>query len=127
MNATSTSCHDDALRADVVAELRLESFLNPDRMGVEVRGGVVSLTGFVESFAEKRAADSAARYAAGPAVQIVGVSIKRFGLPGVATSTGNSLGSREHDQNNIHRTPHEPALDVLLMNSDVPQRASPPA
>jgi osmotically-inducible protein OsmY len=50
---------DHKLRQDVLDELEFEPRVNADHIGVGVRSGVVTLTGFVPSFAEKAAAERA--------------------------------------------------------------------
>lgn len=56
---------DDRLQQEVVAELHWDPRLNAARIGVAVCDGVVTLSGEVESFAEKIAAEKAARRVAG--------------------------------------------------------------
>ncbi len=51
---------DETLRADVIAQLEWEPGVDPTHIGVAVRDGIVTLTGFVESFAAKAAAERAA-------------------------------------------------------------------
>ena len=50
---------DHQLRQDVLDELEFEPRVNADHIGVGVNSGVVTLTGFVPSFAEKAAAERA--------------------------------------------------------------------
>lgn len=52
---------DHQLRQDVLDELEFEPSVNPAHIGVSVHAGVVSLNGFVSSYAEKLAAERAAR------------------------------------------------------------------
>ena len=52
---------DKTLQANVLEELKWEPSVNPAKIGVTVRNGIVTLTGHVESYAEKIAADRAAR------------------------------------------------------------------
>ncbi len=47
---------DDEIRGDVRNRLVWDSWVNADQVRVEVRGGVVTLTGDVDSVVEKRAA-----------------------------------------------------------------------
>ena len=53
--------HNENLRDDVLAELDLDPQLDAHRIGVTVEDGVVTLTGTVSSFAEKWAAEEAAK------------------------------------------------------------------
>jgi len=52
---------DKQLQEEILAELEFEPEVRPERIGVGVDHGVVSLTGHVESYAEKLAAERAAR------------------------------------------------------------------
>lgn len=50
---------DRALQQDVLDELEFEPSLNAAHIGVTAKDGVVTLTGFVDSFKEKFAAEHA--------------------------------------------------------------------
>lgn len=52
--------HDNQLQQAVIAELGWDSSLSADHIGVMANAGVVTLSGHVESFAEKHAAERAA-------------------------------------------------------------------
>ncbi len=52
---------DPQLRHHVLDELDFEPSVDATRIGVSVNAGVVTLTGFVSSYAEKLAAERAAR------------------------------------------------------------------
>ncbi len=52
---------DAQIQADVQEELRLAPMVNATHIGVEVRQGVVTLTGHVDSYAEKWHAEQAAQ------------------------------------------------------------------
>jgi osmotically-inducible protein OsmY len=52
---------DTELRDSVLDELSWEPMVDPAEIGVSVSDGVVTLTGFVESFTEKTAAEEAAK------------------------------------------------------------------
>lgn len=56
---------DSNLRQDVLDELGWDPSVNPSDIGVTVSEGVVSLTGTVSSYAEKRAAEKAAQRVSG--------------------------------------------------------------
>jgi osmotically-inducible protein OsmY len=53
--------HDNALQAAVIEELSWEPQVTSAHIGVAAKSGVVSLTGHVESYAEKFAAEQATR------------------------------------------------------------------
>lgn len=56
---------DSQLQHDVIAELEFEPSVDHSDIGVSVTDGVVTLTGLVKSYAEKMAAERAARRVAG--------------------------------------------------------------
>ncbi|GAB1478224.1 BON domain-containing protein [Paracoccaceae bacterium] len=51
---------DTVLKAEVLAELEWEPMVDPSHIGVTVRDGLVTLTGHVKSYWQKRAAEKAA-------------------------------------------------------------------
>jgi osmotically-inducible protein OsmY len=59
--ATATATRTDAeIQTDVLSELRWEPRLNPNEVGVIAKGGVVTLTGWVDSYTKRWAAEDAA-------------------------------------------------------------------
>lgn len=56
---------DSDLQQDVISELEWEPSVDPADIGVSVHDGVVTLNGFVKSYAEKQAAECAAQRASG--------------------------------------------------------------
>ena len=53
--------NDLEIQADVLAELRWDPKINAPQIGVEVSNGVVTLSGYVESYLEKVSAEKAAK------------------------------------------------------------------
>jgi osmotically-inducible protein OsmY len=51
---------DSHLQSDVLAELKWDARVTPNEIGVAVKDGVVTLTGWVDSYTKKRAAEEAA-------------------------------------------------------------------
>lgn len=51
---------DEEIQQDVLAELRWDARVQPNEIGVVVKGGVVTLTGWVDSYIKKWAAEEAA-------------------------------------------------------------------
>ncbi|MEY4871765.1 MAG: hypothetical protein RLZZ563_1095 [Pseudomonadota bacterium] len=51
---------DHSIKSEVLAELAWEPMVNADHLGVAARDGIVTLTGHVESYWQKRAAEKAA-------------------------------------------------------------------
>ena len=56
---------DAQLKADVLAELAWDPAVNPTAIGVIVKNGVVTLTGHLDTLAQKHAAERAVRRVAG--------------------------------------------------------------
>jgi osmotically-inducible protein OsmY len=56
---------DAQLQQDVIAELKWEPSVNAAQIGVEVKNGIVTLAGHVDSYAEKYDAERAAQRVAG--------------------------------------------------------------
>ena len=56
---------DMELQRDVLDELKWDPAVNATKIRVEAKDGLVMLAGYVESFAEKWAADSAAKRVSG--------------------------------------------------------------
>jgi osmotically-inducible protein OsmY len=51
---------DEEIQRDVLGELKFEASVQPNEIGVAVKDGIVSLTGYVDSFLKKWAAEEAA-------------------------------------------------------------------
>jgi osmotically-inducible protein OsmY len=75
---------DEQIREDVLAELKWEPPVQPNEIGVTVKNGVVTLTGFVDSYTKKYAAQEAAHRVRG--VKAVANDIE-VPLPAVAERT----------------------------------------
>lgn len=56
---------DAQLKADVLAELAWDPAVNPAAIGVIVKNGLVTLTGHLDTLAQKHAAERAVRRVAG--------------------------------------------------------------
>lgn len=64
---------DLQIQQDVIAELKWEPKINAAHIGVEVKNGVVTLSGHVDHYAEKWAAEDAAKRVSG--VKIIAIEI----------------------------------------------------
>ena len=60
-SAKAPACSDDEIRNSVLLELKWDPKVTSDDIGVAVKDGVVTLTGFVPSYWEKDAAEKAAK------------------------------------------------------------------
>ena len=58
--AVSTSQIDEQIQRDVLAELKWDARVMPNEIGVAVKDGIVTLTGWVDSYSKKWAAEEAA-------------------------------------------------------------------
>ena len=64
--ATATVTHtDQEIQKDVLAELRWDAQVQPNEIGVSVKDGVVTLTGWVDSYLKKWSAEEAAHRVSG--------------------------------------------------------------
>ena len=87
---------DSQVQQDVSAELKWEPAVNAAQIGVEVKNGIVTLAGHVDSFGEKWHAERAAQRVAGVKALAVEIDVK---LPGstrrsdadIAASAENAL------------------------------------
>ena len=85
---------DSQLKRDVSEELKWEPSVNATQIGVEVKDGVVTLAGHVDSYAEKWNAESAAQRVSGVKALAVEMNVK---LPGFNARTDADIGrSAEH-------------------------------
>ena len=60
MAVTTETRTDTQIQTDVLAELKWEPRIQPNEIGVAVKDGIVTLTGTVESYTKKYAAEEAA-------------------------------------------------------------------
>jgi len=70
---------DTQLQKDVIAELNWEPSVNPADIGVEVKDGVVTLSGHVSSYSEKCNAERAAQRVSGVTALAVEMDVNLFG------------------------------------------------
>ena len=79
---------DKQLQEDVLAELAWESSINAAHVGVEVDQGVVTLSGHVDTYIEKWAAERAAKRVRGVRAVAMEVGVK---LPSAVTRTDSDI------------------------------------
>jgi len=72
------------IQKDVIDEIKWEPFLNASEIGVAVNNGVVTLSGTVNTYSKKRAAEDAAKRVAGVKAVAEEIEVKLF-----ATSVKN--------------------------------------
>jgi osmotically-inducible protein OsmY len=61
MSAPTTTWTDEQIQLDVLQELKWDARVQPNEIGVAVKDGVVTLTGWVDSYVKKWAAERAAQ------------------------------------------------------------------
>lgn len=79
---------DTELQRDVLEELKWEPSVNPAHIGVSAKEGVVTLSGHVTSFAEKYAAEKAAKRVAGVRAVANEIEVR---LPGSSQRTDQDI------------------------------------
>ena len=72
---------DKKIQQDIIDELEWEASINATEIGVSVKNGVATLSGYVNSYAEKLNAESAAQRVSGVKALIIELGVK---LPGVS-------------------------------------------
>jgi osmotically-inducible protein OsmY len=82
---------DEQIQKDVLEELKWDSRVRPNEVGVVVKDGIVTLTGWVDSFAKKWAAEEAAHRVKG--VQAVANDIEVRILPGDQRTDADVAGA----------------------------------
>lgn len=60
MTTATMTRSDEQIQRDVLAELKWDARVQPNEIGVSAKDGVVTLTGWVDSFVKKWAAEQAA-------------------------------------------------------------------
>lgn len=85
--ATETGS-DEQIQRDVLAELKWEPRVKPNEIGVMVKDGVVTLTGTVDSYAKRWAAEEAAHRVRGVKAVANGVEVR---LPGATERTDTEI------------------------------------
>ena len=81
---------DEAIQADVLEELKWDTRVRPNEIGVVVKDGIVTLTSWVDSYLKKMAAEEAAQRV--PGVKAVADDIE-VRLPGFAERTDTDLAA----------------------------------
>ena len=81
---------DEQIQQDVLAELKWDTRVLPNEIGVSVRDGVVMLTGHVDSFYKKWAAEQAAQGVRGVKAVASEIEIK---LPSTSERTDEDIAA----------------------------------
>ena len=79
---------DEAIQQDVLEELKWDTRVRPNEIGVAVKDGIVTLTGWVDSYLKKIAAEEAAHRVSGVKAVANDIEVR---LPGSAERTDADL------------------------------------
>lgn len=88
MTTVSAIRNDEEIQRDVLEELKWDMRIQPNEVGVSVHNGIVTLTGWVDSYMKKRAAEEAAHRVHGVKAVVNDIEIH---LPGSAERTDPDL------------------------------------
>jgi osmotically-inducible protein OsmY len=81
---------DEQIQRDVLAELKWEPRLSPNEIGVVVKDGVVALTGWVDSYTKRWAAEEAAHRVRGVKAVANDIDVR---LPGASARTDADIAA----------------------------------
>src|SRR6266478_101859 len=81
---------DEEIQADVLEELKWDTRVRPNEIGVAVKEGIVTLTGWVDSYLKKMAAEDAAHRVQGVKAVANDIEVR---LPGSAERTDADLAA----------------------------------
>ena len=101
---------DTQLQSDVMAELKWDPSFNAAEIGVEVKNGVVTLSGHVDKYSEKWAAEKAAQKVTGVKALAVDLDVT---LPG--SSNRSDVDIARTAENVLEWTTNWPADHVKVM------------
>src|SRR5260370_29340507 len=79
---------DEEIQTDVPEELKWDAHVQPNEIGVVVKDGIVTLTGWVDSYLKKMAAQEAAHRVRGVKAVANDIEVR---LPGFAERTDTDL------------------------------------
>jgi osmotically-inducible protein OsmY len=79
---------DEEIQIDVLEELKWDTRVRPNEIGVAVKDGIVTLTGWVDSYLKKIAAEEAAHHVPGVKAVVNDIEVR---LPGSAERTDADL------------------------------------
>jgi len=81
---------DTQLQSDIIEELKWQPDVNSANIGVSVKDGIVTLNGYVSSFAERYEAEQAAKRVYGVTAVVNDIEVK---LPGTAKRTDQDIAA----------------------------------
>ena len=104
---------DSQLQQDVIAELKWEPSVNAAQIGVEVKDGIVTLAGHVDSYAEKWDAERAAQRVSGVKALAIDMDVKLAG-----SSKRNDTDLARSAENALQWMTYLPKDSVKVMVED---------
>lgn len=102
---------DLEIQRNVMDELKWEPFLNSSEIGVAVKNGVVTLTGTVDTFSKKQAAEKAAKRVTGVKAVAEEIEVKLFPS---STKSDTDLASTIVDSLKWHSAMKEERIKVKV-------------
>jgi osmotically-inducible protein OsmY len=90
MTTTTTTRTDEQMQRDVLEEMSWDARIQPNEIGVVVKDGVVTLTGWVDSYAKKWAAERAAHRVRGVVAVANDIEVRR---PSSAERTDSDIAA----------------------------------
>ena len=107
---------DIQIQKDVMEELKWEPFLNSSEIGVAVKNGIVTLSGQVDSFSKKLAAERTAKKVAG--VKAVAEDIQ-IGVSPAYKKTDTEIAEAVLNALKWHSAVQEEKIKIKLENGNV--------
>jgi osmotically-inducible protein OsmY len=101
---------DTQLQSDVMAELKWDESINATKIGVEVSGGVVTLSGYVDNYSQKWSAERAAQKVCGVKALAVEIDVV---LPGSSIKSDTDIARTA--ENVLEWTTNWPKSHVKVM------------
>jgi osmotically-inducible protein OsmY len=90
MTSATATRSDEQIQRDVLEELKWDARVQPNEIGVSVKDGVVTLTGWVDSYAKKWAAEQAAHRVRGVVAVANDIEVR---LPSSAERTDTDIAA----------------------------------
>ena len=107
---------DNQIQRDVMEELKWEPYLNASNIGVSVKNGIVTLSGQVDTYSKKIAAEKAPKRVAG--VKAVAEDIQ-IGVSSVYTKTDTEIAQAVVNALKWHAAVEEEKIKIKVENGNV--------
>jgi osmotically-inducible protein OsmY len=107
---------DSQIQQDVMEQLKWEPFLNAAQIGVAVKNGIVTLSGQVDSYAKKLAAENATKKIVG--VKAVAEDIQ-IGVSPLNSKTDSEIAEAVYNALKWHTAVQEEKIKIKVENGNV--------